>query len=271
MILDPLQVLHALRECEIVSNALTIDIFEGISGNVQDIRDGRELPPLVPPTDLEDYVYALQAAIEAQKGIFGRDLTEFVEVPEVVVKSIGFLDRHGLYITGLFRVPGNEDHVNELKRAFNEGAEVKFEDSEFFEISSVYDVASLLKSFFRELPQPLIPRVFFRQFVSLYSVDDEEFIRTMKSFVEDPQFYIVNSDCLRFLLGYLVRVVRCSTYNKMTADNLAIVFAPTLLKPPDEEDISLLDLQPCIACVKRMIDHAEAIWDNIWDGYPSGA
>jgi len=56
----------------------------------------------------------------------------------------------------------------------------------------------------------------------------------------------------------------------MTSENLAIVFAPTLLKPPEEEDIGLSDLNTCIGCIKRLIEEAENICENLWEGYPAG-
>ena len=264
------QVLSSLRVCDIVQNPTTIDIFEAVTSQVVDLKEGREIPPFVPPTDLEDYACAFNLAIEAQKGIYGRSLTEFSEVPEVVLRCIGFLDRHGLYVTGLFRVPGNDDRINAIKRSFNDGLDVRFEDDPEFDMQSVHDVASALKLFFRELPEPLIPRFCFVKFLSLLTVSSEDFITAVREMLDDENFYAVNVDCLRYLLGFLVRVVRCSEYNKMNADNLAIVFAPTLLKPPEEDDLGLNDLSAAIGCVKRLIEEAENICENLWEGYPAG-
>jgi RhoGAP domain len=58
---------------------------------------------------------------------------------------MGFLDAHGLYVPGLFRVPGSSDTVSELKRRFDAGDHLEFSESQH----NVHDVAALLKMFFR--------------------------------------------------------------------------------------------------------------------------
>ena len=78
----------------------------------------------------------------------------------------------------------------------------------------------------------------------------------------------MNRECLRYLLGFLVRVTQCKEHNMMSADNLAIVFAPTVLRPEGTDEISMFDLQACITLVKMLIEQAEAVFPDIWVGYP---
>lgn len=269
-------ILHALKECDIVTRPKTISIFEETTRVVLELREGCPLPPLAIANELEDYVYALQEAQEAQKGVFGRNLEEFGGVcPELVVRSISFLDRHGLYVKGIFRVPGNEGHIIHLKGQFNEGVDVHFEESRYHDVSDipsvVFDVASLLKLFLRELPEPLIPRFAYPAFVKLAFLSTEDLVQTVRAFLESDNFPAINAMCLRFLLGLLLRVTRLANYNMMTAENLAIVFAPTLLRPPGEDDINLADLQPSIVFLKRLIEESESVWaEDFWTDYPSG-
>jgi len=59
---------------------------------------------------------------------------------------------------GIFRLPGNSRRINELKKMFDDGADIDLEaDDEF-------DVSSLLKLYFRELPEPLVPSSLFEEF-----------------------------------------------------------------------------------------------------------
>lgn len=57
-----------------------------------------------------------------------------------------------LHVEGLFRVPGNSLRQQTLKELLNSGADVDLESGDFHP----HDVASLLKSFLGELPEPLL-------------------------------------------------------------------------------------------------------------------
>lgn len=57
-----------------------------------------------------------------------------------------------LHVEGLFRVPGNSLRQQALKELLNGGADVDLESGDFHP----HDVASVLKSFLGELPEPLL-------------------------------------------------------------------------------------------------------------------
>lgn len=68
-----------------------------------------------------------------------------------------------------------------------------------------------------------------------------EFVETAKLCVE--QFPEINCTCLRLLFAFLYRVSLCSADNKMTTENLGIVFAPNLLRAPNATEMNVMDLQ----------------------------
>lgn len=64
---------------------------------------------------------------------------------------------------GLFRVPGSTIVVSNMKVAIDKGAKVEFSQV------GVADVASLFKSFFSELPEPLLTFSLYKEFLSALS------------------------------------------------------------------------------------------------------
>ncbi|KAG6921632.1 Rho GTPase activating protein 19 [Chelydra serpentina] len=66
--------------------------------------------------------------------------------------------RADLRMEGLFRVPGNSLRQQILKDALNSGVDIDLESGEFHS----NDVASLLKMFLGELPEPLLTHKHFQ-------------------------------------------------------------------------------------------------------------
>ncbi len=59
------------------------------------------------------------ARVNAPLGaVFGVPLALQDSIPRILVESIGFLDTHGLYQSGLFRVPGNNESIADLKVSY---------------------------------------------------------------------------------------------------------------------------------------------------------
>ncbi|CAM9326296.1 unnamed protein product, partial [Sphacelaria rigidula] len=93
-------------------------------------------------------------------------------------------------------------------------------------------VAQLLKAFFRELPEPLIPFSAYDKVVAIAKAagaPDERWVQAMKGVLWSIP--IANYNCLRFLFGFLRKVAANSGANRMTSENLAIVWAPNLVRP----------------------------------------
>ena len=111
-------------------------------------------------------------------------------------------------------------------------------DTDFMEMDpspSVLDVAALLKQFLRELPLPIVPRIFHMVLASSYSsppnIRLENLLLTLLLL---PSEHLA---ALSFLLRHLHTVAKSSKLNKMTATNLAIVLTPNLL--PVQDNVNL--------------------------------
>ncbi|KAK7930819.1 hypothetical protein WMY93_007214 [Mugilogobius chulae] len=199
-------------------------------------------------SDMEEWVRAIRRAIWAPLGggIFGQHLEETMlyetqsaqrQVPVLVEQCVSFIREHGLTEEGLFRAPGQTNHVRELQDAFDRGEKPVFDST-----TDVHTVASLLKLYIRELPEPVIPFAKYTQFLScaqLLTKDREmavvELCKQVKSL---PQ---VNYNLLRYICKFLDEVQSRSNENKMSVQNLATVFGPNVLRPRMEDPVTMME------------------------------
>ncbi|XP_068834591.1 rho GTPase-activating protein 27 isoform X7 [Capricornis sumatraensis] len=98
----------------------------------------------------------------------------------------------------------------------------------------VHVITGALKLFFRELPEPLFPFSHFRQFLAAIKLQDPaKRFRCVRDLVRSLP--VPNHDTLRVLFQHLCRVIEHGERNRMSVQNVAIVFGPTLLRPETEE------------------------------------
>ncbi|XP_020629776.1 rac GTPase-activating protein 1-like [Orbicella faveolata] len=144
-------------------------------------------------------------------------------VPEIVIKCIEEIERRGLTEVGIYRVPGAERSVKELKEKFLQG---KIPDLR--KVEDIHVVCGLLKDFFRKLAEPLVTYYLWSAFVDAANKTDEDdsASATYQAVSELPQ---ANRDTLAYLVVHLQKVSHC-TECKMSASNLAKVFGPTIVQ-----------------------------------------
>lgn len=196
-------------------------------------------------TEMEAWIDALHRVLYARLGggMFGTDLAvqvvregEGLEcVPDLVKRCVGAIRLRGLQEIGIFRLPGRSTRVRELKQAFNTGQHPEVAGEE------VHVVASLLKQYLRELPEPLLTYANFQACLEVAKrlvTNENEALPLLQQIVAElPSAYAIT---LRFLCVFLWEVQDHSAVNKMTLPNLATVFAPSILIPRDQTDIPLL-------------------------------
>ena len=114
--------------------------------------------------------------------------------------------------------------------------EIDAHDTDFREMASppsVLDVAALLKQFLRELPLPIVPRIYHLMLASAFA-SQARTENLLLCLLLLPSEHLAS---LSFLLRHLNTVASSSSINKMTAANLAIVLSPNLL--PVQDNYSL--------------------------------
>uniref|UniRef100_A0AAY5KK18 Rho GTPase activating protein 27 n=1 Tax=Esox lucius TaxID=8010 RepID=A0AAY5KK18_ESOLU len=167
-------------------------------------------------------------------GVFGCHLALLCEreettIPCFVEKCIKAVEKRGLEMDGLYRVSGNLAVIQKLRfKADHE--ELDLEDGQW---EDIHVITGALKLFFRELPEPLFPFSHFSRFIqAIRIVDYNQKVLYMRELVESlPR---PNHDTMELLFSHLLKVIDYGEENRMTVQNVAIVFGPTLLRPEME-------------------------------------
>uniref|UniRef100_A0A8C1ILP4 Rho GTPase-activating protein 24 n=1 Tax=Cyprinus carpio TaxID=7962 RepID=A0A8C1ILP4_CYPCA len=198
--------------------------------------------------DMEDWVKAIRRVIWAPfgGGIFGQRLEDTVLyerksgprlAPLLVEQCVDFIREQGLKEEGLFRMPGQANLVKELQDAFDCGDKPLFDSN-----TDVHTVASLLKLYLRELPEPVIPFNKYEDFLTCAQLllKDEEVVslELVKQVNTLPQ---ANYNLLKYICKFLDEVQSHSNENKMSVQNLATVFGPNILRPKIEDPVSMME------------------------------
>ncbi|XP_026078916.1 rho GTPase-activating protein 27 [Carassius auratus] len=149
-------------------------------------------------------------------------------VPSFVEKCIRAVEKRGLEIDGLYRVSGNLAVIQKLRfKADHE--DLDLEEGNW----DIHVITGALKLFFRELQEPLFPYSLFNDFISGIKIPDYySKIAHMRNLVRSlpPP----NRDTMEALFSHLRKVIQHGDENRMSVQNVAIIFGPTLLKPEVE-------------------------------------
>ncbi|XP_062236205.1 rho GTPase-activating protein 1 [Platichthys flesus] len=174
------------------------------------------------------------------------------QIPVVMRDTISFLSEQGLEIEGIFRRSANVTLVKEVQLKYNSGAEVNFR-----ELEDVHLAAVILKTFLRELPEPLLTYQLYNDIVNFATVPSDNQVSALKTLVESlPE---ENRTSLRYLITFLAQVSANSEVNKMTNSNLAVVFGPNLLWGRDNA-MSLSAIGPINNFTRTLLDQQHLVF-----------
>ncbi|XP_070566535.1 rho GTPase-activating protein 5-like isoform X11 [Ptychodera flava] len=161
---------------------------------------------------------------------FGTPLEEIVNdddrVPRFVVKCVEYLEAEGLQAEGLYRVPGKNIDSEIILQKFDEDPTVDLAELNV----GINAVATALKYFFNELPDPIIPVHLQAEFLEAVGYDDQvrkhEALRSLLDKLPNANF-----DILEYMMVHLHRITEYSACNLMNSENLSVCWWPTLLHP----------------------------------------
>ncbi|KAL4631325.1 rho GTPase-activating protein 24-like [Arapaima gigas] len=188
----------------------------------------------------------IKRALSFRRRVFGQRLEETViyerrygehVAPMVVVQCVAFIRERGLLEVGLFRQPGQATLVRELQVAFDAGEKPTFDST-----TDVHTVASLLKLYLRELPEPVIPFSRYQDFLMCGKrppEDRKQALLELKRLLQELP--VANFNLLYYICCFLHEVQSYSHINKMSSQNLATVFGPNILRPKAEDPESIIE------------------------------
>lgn len=176
--------------------------------------------------------------------VFGCDLCEHLEnsgheYPLVLTACCSYIEQYGFNTNGIYRISGVVSTINRLRAIFDEDRipiELLDTNNDLSRQNDVepldlHAVGSLLKLYFRELPNPLLTYALFDSFISTMrndTIDENERIQSIRKLVRrlPPPHWRT----LRYLIKHLAHVSEFHAHTGMTTKNIAIVWAPNLLR-----------------------------------------
>ncbi|KAM6157935.1 rho GTPase-activating protein 20 [Rhynchocyon petersi] len=160
--------------------------------------------------------------------IFGVSLPNICEndnLPKPILDILFFLNQNGPLTKGIFRQSANMKSCRELKEKLNSGVEVHLDGE------SIFVIASVLKDFLRNIPGSIFSSDLYDHWVCVMDQgNDEQKINAIQRLLD--QLPRANVVLLRYLFGVLHNIEQQSASNQMTAFNLAVCIAPSILWPP---------------------------------------
>uniref|UniRef100_A0A3B1JZS6 Rho GTPase activating protein 9 n=1 Tax=Astyanax mexicanus TaxID=7994 RepID=A0A3B1JZS6_ASTMX len=194
---------------------------------------------------------ALQEKGLIKDQVFGCSLEVLCErekstVPRFVRNCTETVEKKGLETDGIYRVSGNLAVIQKLRFAVNHERAVSTDGRYLFpeelvqvdridledpQWEDIHVITGALKLFFRELPEPLVPYGFFHDIVETMSDYLDKVNRMKLLIISMPP---PNHDTMRHMFRHLKRVMEHSDSNRMTTQNIGIVFGPTLMRPQSD-------------------------------------
>ncbi|XP_069774096.1 rho GTPase-activating protein 25-like isoform X2 [Narcine bancroftii] len=227
--------------------------------------------------EMDEWVKAIRRTMGSLSSgaVFGQRLTDTVAyeqrfgqhlVPIIVEKCADFMREHGLKEEGIFRLPGQDNLVKELRNAFDAGERPSFNRD-----TDVHTVASLFKLYFRELPEPVIPWSQYEDFLTCSQVmDNDDKLGQQKLIKQISLLPLANYNLLSYICRFLHEVQLHSAVNKMSVDNLATVIGVNLLRPKIEDPVTIMRGTPQIQKLMTvMISNHDELFPKHKDKPPS--
>ncbi|KXJ73370.1 hypothetical protein RP20_CCG015884 [Aedes albopictus] len=231
--------------------------------------------------DLPKFIKRIKTPDYKDKKVFGIPLVHNLQrygntLPEIIQMALTWLELNALDQVGLFRKPGVKSRIAKLKSTIESGNNVS-NRMDVFDDHHAYDVADMMKQYFRELPDPLLTAKLSENIVAIFQYLP---IEVRSEAVQSAILLLPDEhrEALYTLLTFLEKVTRNACQNQMTANNLAVCLAPSLFYSisgnrsstasprrkkgatgqPDEKELS--ETRASHDCLSYLIQHYRTLW-----------
>ncbi|KAL8725732.1 MAG: hypothetical protein Q9166_007182 [cf. Caloplaca sp. 2 TL-2023] len=171
---------------------------------------------------------------------------EASDVPSIVMRCIQEVEVRGMEIEGIYRKSGGNSQIQQIREGFERTNDYDVSDPDL----DINAVTSTLKQYLRKLPTPLITYDVYDKLLNSvppmppshpgappptnpnHNLDPEQRdhrVQLMRQAI--ASLPAIHRTCLEVLIFHLARVVDHEKLNLMTSLNVAVVFAPTVMRP----------------------------------------
>ncbi|KAH9518728.1 Rho GTPase-activating protein 5 [Bulinus truncatus] len=146
-------------------------------------------------------------------------------IPQFVYKCVSYIEAEGMKTEGLYRIPGNKAQGELFVTKFALDPNVDISTLEI----PVNAIATLLKSFFSDLSEALIPEKLCDELMEAAEMTDKSSrLLMLRGVIKKlpPQ----NFEVLKYIISHLFKVSQNHEFNSMNSRNLAKCWWPTLIR-----------------------------------------
>ncbi|XP_047233089.1 rho GTPase-activating protein 44-like isoform X6 [Girardinichthys multiradiatus] len=194
-----------------------------------------------------------------EKPCYGKPLEEHLalsgrNIAFPIEACVTMLLECGMQEEGLFRIAPSASKLKKLKASLDCGV---LDVQEFS--TDPHAIAGALKSYLRELPEPLMTFELYNEWIQASNIQDQE-KRQQALLGACEKMPSANNNNFKYLIKFLSQLTEYQDVNKMTPGNIAIVLGPNLLWTHDEGNITemmtTVSLQ-IVGIIEPIIQHAD--------------
>eukprot|EP01132_Coremiostelium_polycephalum_P000416 gene416-526_t len=203
-----------------------------------------------------------------QNKLFGIPLEQLMQrptelgrpIPFFLQRIVDYLYEHGCNEEGIFRLSANQKTLDLAREEIETGVELDYSEMD------IHAVAGILKLWVRNLPEPLLTWKQFETFVDVAEIEgkQQKYV-AIKSILEKIPHE--NRFCCYYLMKLLTKVSENSSVNKMTPNNISIVFATLLLKKKDSSPLDCTSFNTIFGVIECFMTGFTVIFPEIEKQY----